>query len=78
MTKKNDAERFISIIKLKSGQYQIMSADNSMTDLEGYIIALQMYRTQLKEDANYEAEKKEKEVNNQEEAENNEGKEVEK
>lgn len=45
----NDAERFISIIKLKSGQYQIMSADNSMTDLEGYIIALQKYRTQLKE-----------------------------
>lgn len=30
------------------------------------------------EDANYEAEKKEKEVNNQEEAEKNEGKEVEK
>lgn len=44
----NDAERFISIIKLKSGQYQIMSADNSMTDLEGYIIALQKYRTQLR------------------------------
>lgn len=45
----NEAEKFITIIKLKNGQYQIMSADNSKDDLDGYVSALKVYKNQLSE-----------------------------